>query len=77
MPDSKLSQERTRVGVIGGGAWGTALAIHCARMGHDTHLWAMEPEVVRDVNEKHENTTFLKVNAFGRFMADYLDMLIG
>ena len=64
MPDSKLSQERTRVGVIGGGAWGTALAIHCARMGHDTQLWAMEPEVVRDINgPKHENILFLKVIA--------------
>ncbi len=64
MPDSKLSQERTRVGVLGGGAWGTALAIHCARMGHDTQLWAMEPEVVQDVNgPKHENTLFLKVTA--------------
>jgi glycerol-3-phosphate dehydrogenase (NAD(P)+) len=35
------------VGVIGGGAWGTALAIHAARMGHDVLLWALEPEVRR------------------------------
>lgn len=30
-------------------------------MGHDTVLWAREPEVVAAVNEKHENTAFLKV----------------
>ncbi|KAK9820514.1 hypothetical protein WJX72_011174 [[Myrmecia] bisecta] len=58
---SKLSTERTKVAVIGGGAWGTALAMHCAQMGHDTLLWAREAEVVRDVNgERHENTTYLK-----------------
>jgi len=56
-------QERVRVGVIGGGAWGTALARHCAHMGHDTQLWAREPEVVAGVNDPavKENTTYLKV----------------
>jgi len=50
------------VGVIGGGAWGTALARHCAHMGHDTQLWAREPEVVEGVNDPavKENTTYLK-----------------
>lgn len=51
---------RTTVGVLGGGAWGTALAAHAARMGHDTVLWAREPDVVAAVNEQHENVTFLK-----------------
>ncbi|KAK9846407.1 hypothetical protein WJX81_003265 [Elliptochloris bilobata] len=57
-----LSQERVRVGVIGGGAWGTALARHCAHMRHDTLLWAREPEVVAGVNDPavKENTTYLK-----------------
>ena len=45
----------------GGGAWGTALAAHAARMGHDTVLWAREPEVVTAINDEHENTAFLKV----------------
>lgn len=58
---SALSSERTRVAVLGGGAWGTALALHAARMGHDVLLWALEPEVKRAVNEEHENTVFLKV----------------
>ncbi|PRW59103.1 glycerol-3-phosphate dehydrogenase [Chlorella sorokiniana] len=55
-----LSSERTNIGVLGGGAWGTALALHAARMGHDVLLWALEPEVVRQVNEEHENNTYLK-----------------
>jgi hypothetical protein len=45
MSRSGLSDERTQIGVIGGGAWGTALGIHCARMGHNVLLWAREPEV--------------------------------
>lgn len=29
--------------VVGAGAWGTALAIHCARAGHAVTLWARSP----------------------------------
>ncbi len=39
------------VGVIGGGAWGTALAQVCARAGLDSvTLQAREPEVVEAIN---------------------------
>jgi glycerol-3-phosphate dehydrogenase (NAD(P)+) len=45
--------------VIGGGAWGTALAQVAAADGDETLLWALEPEVVESVNAAHENRTFL------------------
>ena len=48
-----------RVGVIGAGAWGTALAQVCARAGLQVTLQAREAEVVASVNEKHENAAFL------------------
>ncbi len=48
-----------RVGVIGGGAWGTALAQVCARAGREVTLWAREPEVVESINTQHENAVFL------------------
>ncbi|MFZ5719782.1 MAG: NAD(P)H-dependent glycerol-3-phosphate dehydrogenase [Pseudomonadota bacterium] len=48
-----------RAGVIGGGAWGTALAQVCARAGLETVLWAREPDVVEAVNAHHENRLFL------------------
>ncbi|MBV8682121.1 MAG: NAD(P)-dependent glycerol-3-phosphate dehydrogenase [Caulobacteraceae bacterium] len=48
-----------RVGVIGAGAWGTALAQTCARAGLEVVLWAREPEVARDVEENRENRIFL------------------
>jgi glycerol-3-phosphate dehydrogenase (NAD(P)+) len=48
-----------RAGVIGGGAWGTALAQVCARAGLETVLWARETDVVEAVNSGHENSVFL------------------
>lgn len=47
------------VGVIGGGAWGTALAASAVRAGRRATLWALEPEVVEAVNLRHENAVFL------------------
>jgi glycerol-3-phosphate dehydrogenase (NAD(P)+) len=47
------------IGVIGAGAWGTALAQVAAKGGHRVTLWALEPEVVTSIREKHENTAFL------------------
>ena len=48
-----------RVGVIGGGAWGTALATVAARAGREVTLWARETDVVQSINERHENRRFL------------------
>ena len=48
-----------RIGVIGGGAWGTALAQVAARGDRPVTLWAREPEVVAAINAHHENSAFL------------------
>ena len=48
-----------KIGVIGGGAWGTALAQVAARGAEPVRLWAREPEVVSAINQAHENTLFL------------------
>jgi glycerol-3-phosphate dehydrogenase (NAD(P)+) len=48
-----------RCAVVGGGAWGTALAHVLGSNGHDVMLWAREAEVVSAVNERHENSVFL------------------
>ncbi|MBF0236641.1 MAG: NAD(P)-dependent glycerol-3-phosphate dehydrogenase [SAR324 cluster bacterium] len=48
-----------KIGVIGGGAWGTALASLMANKGYDVTLWAYEKETVDAINQKHENTVFL------------------
>lgn len=48
-----------RIGVIGAGAWGTALAMAAARAGAEVVLQARETEVVESVNARHENSLFL------------------
>ena len=48
-----------RVGVVGAGAWGTALAAMARRAGRDVVLWAREEEVVESINSRHINDIFL------------------
>lgn len=48
-----------KIGVIGAGAWGTALAQVQAKSGREVILWAREPEVHQAITEKGENTTYL------------------
>ena len=45
--------------VVGGGSWGTALAMLLAGKGVPTTIWAREPEVVESINTRRENTSFL------------------
>ncbi len=47
------------IGIVGGGAWGTALATVARRAGCDVVLWAREDEVVQAINTDHENKVFL------------------
>lgn len=47
------------VGVVGGGAWGTALAQTMALAGRQVRLWAYEPATVREINEHRVNRNFL------------------
>jgi len=48
-----------KAGVLGAGAWGTALAQICVRGGLETVLWAREPEVVESIGARRENSLFL------------------
>ena len=58
-----MSGGTTTCAVIGGGAWGTAIADRLARNGHPTRLWAREVDVVEAVNARHENPRFLAGHA--------------
>jgi len=44
-----------RIAVLGGGAWGTALAITCARAGRQVTLWEHEPGNAADLEQKRES----------------------
>lgn len=47
------------VGIIGAGAWGTALSAVMAQVHDDVLIWAREGEVVESINSTHENSLFL------------------
>lgn len=49
-----------RIGIIGGGAFGTAMACVLRRSGHEVTLWAREPEVAAAINGEAHNPLFLK-----------------
>ena len=48
-----------RVTVLGAGSWGTALAVHLGRVGHDVQLWARDPQTVRDIRNRRANVVYL------------------
>jgi glycerol-3-phosphate dehydrogenase (NAD(P)+) len=49
----------TRIGVMGAGAWGTALAVAARRAGSAVVLWARDPALVQTINRDHENPRYL------------------
>ena len=46
--------------VLGGGSWGTALAVQLARVGHETILWDRNPDRCASINQNHRNPRYLK-----------------
>jgi glycerol-3-phosphate dehydrogenase (NAD(P)+) len=51
----------SRLAVLGAGSWGTALAVHLARIGHDVALWARDGALVHEMERTRLN---------GRYLAD-------
>ncbi len=66
MNDSVLPSPLQRVGVYGAGAWGTALAQVAAGAGRDVTLWALEPELVEAIGQRHINPLFLPNQALNQ-----------
>ena len=55
-----------RIGVVGSGAWGTALAQTVVKAGREALLWAYEFETITDINDHHQNRTYLPGVALDR-----------
>ncbi|MFK8033508.1 MAG: NAD(P)H-dependent glycerol-3-phosphate dehydrogenase [Hyphomicrobiales bacterium] len=48
-----------KIGVIGGGAWGTALAVVAINAGADTKIWARDAAAIKSINKMKENKRYL------------------
>jgi len=57
---SDRSDSYREIGVIGAGAWGTALALAAAQAGRSVTLWAREAEVLEQIDRQSENAMFLQ-----------------
>ena len=53
-----------RVAVLGAGGWGTALAVHLARAGHEALLWGRDQALVADMQRDRVNAVYLRDIAF-------------
>ncbi|QJB70237.1 NAD(P)H-dependent glycerol-3-phosphate dehydrogenase [Parasphingorhabdus halotolerans] len=65
---------KARIGVVGAGAWGTALAQVLSEGQDELLLWAREPEVVEQVNQAHENRMFLSSHSLRQNIRATLDI---
>ena len=54
-----MDAESARIGVVGAGSWGTALASLLGMKGYAVELWVYEKEVKDSIADSHENILFL------------------
>lgn len=47
------------IAVLGAGSWGTAIAVHLGRLGHDVRLWARDGGLVSEIRERRANAVYL------------------
>ena len=47
------------IAVLGAGSWGTALAVHLGRLGHEVRLWGRDRSLVDEMRARRANATYL------------------
>ncbi len=57
---SRQTGQGERIGIIGAGAFGTALAMIAARTGRTTLIHGRDPARIAEINERHTNTKYLR-----------------
>src|SRR5436190_22162964 len=65
-----------RIGVLGSGSWGTALAVHLAHTGHDVRLWARDAALADTMTSSRENRGYLPGIELPAALAPTADMRI-
>jgi glycerol-3-phosphate dehydrogenase (NAD(P)+) len=48
-----------QVAILGSGGWGTALAAHLARAGHEVRLWGRNADLIEEMKSRRANATYL------------------
>lgn len=48
-----------KIGVIGAGSWGTALAVTLSNKGHSVRIWDIDKTHIRELRENKENVRYL------------------
>ena len=69
--------EGRAVAVLGGGAWGSALASCLARRGHDVRVWARDPDLVENLGKGMSPALDTKITAPNLASADIGEVLDG
>jgi glycerol-3-phosphate dehydrogenase (NAD(P)+) len=49
----------SEIAILGAGSWGTALAVHLARIGHAVRIWSIEAPVIEEMRERRANAIYL------------------
>ena len=47
------------IAILGAGSWGTALAVHLARIGHAVRIWSVERPIIDEMRERRANAVYL------------------
>lgn len=73
-PDQKI--ENMKIGVVGGGSWGTALANLLALKGYTVDTWVFENDVIACIRSERENKVFLPGVLLAPNLAPTADMAV-
>ncbi len=61
--------DKKNIAVIGSGAWGSALAVHMAKIGHTVHLYCRRKDIATAINTSGENRQYLAGVSMGTVIA--------
>lgn len=70
-----MSQNRTKIAVLGAGSWGTALAILLGRNGHEVTLWGL-PQEIEALQRERENSRYLPGIPFPESLIPETDLAV-